>query len=307
MKINLRNIGAWFYALYLIRIGKIKKAKSYTFNENLITSVYSHNPSKQLFEKCVKWFIKNGYEFISVEKLKEILINENIFPSSAVIFTIDDGWKNNVSNIVTIAEKYNIPVSIFTTTQPILNGDAFWWSYIKKAHENKLIKNTVNDLKLINDENRIKILEHIKLKIKLKGDAMSEEELIKISKCKSISIGSHTITHPILTKCTDTKSKEEILESKTILENCIRKKVIQFAYPNGNYSIREINFLKESGYEIAFTTENSYINKSHKNKIYEIPRFNIPENVSFAENICRMTGVWSEKSNLVTMIKKIWA
>ena len=292
MKINMRNIGAWLYALYLIRIGKIKKAKANTLNSSLITSVYSHSPSKQLFEKCIKWFIKNGYEFISVERLKQILTTKNKFPSSAVIFTIDDGWKNNVNNVVTIAKKYNVPVSIFTTTQPILNGDAYWWTYVKNAHENKLIKSTVNDLKLIDDENRVKILEDIKLKIKLKGDAMT---------------GSHTITHPILTKCTDKKSKEEIIESKAILENCIRKKVTQFAYPNGNYCTREINFLKESGYEIAFTTENSYINESHKNKIYEIPRFNIPENVSFAENICRMTGVWSEKKNLVHYIKKIWA
>ena len=110
-----------------------------------------------------------------------------------------------------------------------------------------------------------------------------------------ISIGSHTVTHPILTKCDNITSKNEITDSKISLEKILNTPIIHFAYPNGNYSEREIGYLKECGYKMAFTTNPEYIKIDAMPDLFEIPRFDVLENVSYLENICRMTGIWFEK------------
>ena len=98
-----------------------------------------------------------------------------------------------------------------------------------------------------------------------------------------------------MTKCDDDISKYEIMESKEILEKWINKPVKYFAYPNGSFSERETKYIKEAGYEKAFTTKGEYLNKKILTEEINIPRFEILENVSFEENICRMTGLWFNK------------
>lgn len=302
MTYNARNIIALFLSVYFYISGRIRVVKKKAIKGDIIISVYFHNPSKRLFEFIVRWFVKNGFQIISPDQLHQILIGNKPYPSSAVILTVDDGWKENKHCIVKIAKKYKIPVTIFITTSPIETGEAFWWSYISAGKKNKLTNYTVNELKNVTNEKRIIEVNKIKNIIKLNKDALTIDEVIEISNDKLITIGSHTVSHPILTKCTDSVSKFEISESKEIISNWINKPVKYFAYPNGNYSDREINYLKQSKYELAFTTVPRYIERNGKTDQYSIPRFDVLENVSLIENLCRATGVWFRNKN-----SKIWS
>ena len=111
---------------------------------------------------------------------------------------------------------------------------------------------------------------------------------------KYVNFGAHTVTHPILSKCDSYTSYFEITESRKKLESWLNYSINSFAYPNGNYTQREIDILKQSNYKIAFTTVPEYITPDNISSIYELPRFDVLENVSFVENICRMTGLWFE-------------
>ena len=75
MVLNVRNLVAWCYGIYLLSSGKVRKLKEKSKNGDFILSAYFHNPSKKLFEHSVKWFLKNGFTFISVKDL--ISIKEN--------------------------------------------------------------------------------------------------------------------------------------------------------------------------------------------------------------------------------------
>ncbi len=292
MEFTIRNIGAYFVSYLLILSGKVRKINNKASNSEIILSVYFHNPTRKLFESTVKWFIKNKYKFISVEDLNEILKSEIEFPKSTVVFTVDDGWKDNKINIVSIANKYKVPVTIFATTDPIEKEEGFWWSYISKGKSIGLIKKTVNELKIVPNSFRIKNLLQVKSTIKIDREALTIEELKEISSHNNIIIGSHTISHPILTKCSTRLVEYELKESKNILEKWINKPIKSFAYPNGEFKEREIEILKRNGYEIAFSTKQKYLTTDNRNQRFSIPRFDVLENVSFTENICRMTGVW---------------
>lgn len=296
MVLNIRNIAAFFVSSWFIASGRIKKIKQRAANGEFIISVYFHDPSKKLFESTVKWFLKNGFHFISAEELSDILRNKKPFPKSAVVFTADDGWKDNKPNIAAVANQYKIPITIFASTQPIETGEGYWWSYVAKATEKGLTNATVSGLKKVPNAERMNIVESIKTQLPLEREALTIDELKTLSDTRYVHIGSHTITHPILTQCTDEQSGREIKQSRQILEQWLQKPVKHFAYPNGEFTEREIKSLQDSGYDIAFSTIPQYINNDNRNAFYAIPRFDVLENVSFAENICRMTGIWFNRS-----------
>src|SRR5262249_47546875 len=70
-----------------------------------------------------------------------------------------------------------------------------------------------------------------------------------------IEIGSHTLTHPILTGLGDARLREEVSQSRDRIQNAIRRKVETFCYPNGDYDIRTRREVASAGYQLAVTTD----------------------------------------------------
>jgi len=68
-------------------------------------------------------------------------------------------------------------------------------------------------------------------------------------------IGSHTITHPDLTKLRERDAREEIRASRKWLEDTFGVAVNHFAYPLGACDERLAAMVRESGYVTAVTTE----------------------------------------------------
>lgn len=261
-----------------------------------ILSLCFHAPSKLFFESSVNWLTKNGFHFISVHELEKIGREELPFPKKAVVITIDDGWQSNLDNIVPVAAKNKIPVTIFVSTDVVEKGNGYWWSYITEARKRGLSHNSVEFFKTLDNEDRLKIIEETKSKIDLKREALTIEQIKEISKNKLVSIGSHSVTHPILPKCSDEKSAFEIAQSKKTIESWTGDQVFHFAYPNGDYTPREVAYLKASGYTIAFSTEQHYLTRDKLKEPFRLPRLLMLETASFEENICRMMGVWIKKS-----------
>ncbi len=297
MNLPFRNFLAYLYSIYLIKCGKLKSVRNKCKKGEILLSVYFHNPSKKLFSKCTKWFIDNGFTFISSEDLGNILSKEKKFPKSAVVFTVDDGWKENKENIFSIAKKYQIPITLFATTQPIESNGKFWWTIIAKSRKDILKNKKVEQLKKVSNEIRLEKVKLANESFSSESDAITVDELIELSQSEVITIGSHTLQHPILPMCNDEESWNEISQSRTILQNWLNKPVTQFAYPNGDYTERESHFLKQAGYTLAFTTEPRYIDYKNTINIYQVPRFGVVDNVPFTENLCRMTGIWYERKN----------
>ena len=60
------------------------------------------------------------------------------------------------------------------------------------------------------------------------------------------TIGSHTVTHPDLTKLSVTNIDSELINSKNYLENITNKPIEYFAYPYGNYNKIVIENVKKA-------------------------------------------------------------
>jgi peptidoglycan/xylan/chitin deacetylase (PgdA/CDA1 family)/glycosyltransferase involved in cell wall biosynthesis len=83
---------------------------------------------------------------------------------------------------------------------------------------------------------------------------LSREEILEMKKC-GIEFGSHTLTHPDLTKIPLEAAKKEIFESKKRIEEIIPDEVITLAYPYGklNQNLKEI--VKQAGYKFGIATD----------------------------------------------------
>jgi len=295
MKILNRNFAGYLIANAMIKLGYTKRAKQKLLNGNYIICLCFHTPSKNLFESCVNWLSKNGFQFISMKDLEKISKGELDFPKGAVIITADDGWQTNYESIVPVAVKNKTPVTIFLNPGIVENGDAYWWSYVSAANRQKIINQSAEYYKGLENEERVQKINEIAAQVKLKREALTIEQVKELSNTDLISMQSHTISHPILPKCSDEKSANEITGAKKIIEGWTAKPVTHFAYPNGDYTQREMTTLANNGYTMAFTTNQRYITPGDLKQPYTLPRLLILEDASFEENICRMMGVWKKK------------
>lgn len=67
-------------------------------------------------------------------------------------------------------------------------------------------------------------------------------------------IGSHTMTHEILTQLDDEALGQEVIESHRILETELGCPVTSFCYPNGDVDERVEKVVRTAGYEVAVGT-----------------------------------------------------
>ena len=84
-----------------------------------------------------------------------------------------------------------------------------------------------------------------------KKEFLTINELKEISLLDNVDIGSHTVSHPYLTRLNDNAVMHELLDSKHFLEDILGKPVKLFAYPHGDYDKRIRDLVEEAGYEVA--------------------------------------------------------
>jgi len=68
-------------------------------------------------------------------------------------------------------------------------------------------------------------------------------------------IGSHTLTHPWLTRIPVARAREEITASRKKLEDTFSRPIHHFCYPYGDVNEAVVDLVKEAGYRTACTTE----------------------------------------------------
>jgi peptidoglycan/xylan/chitin deacetylase (PgdA/CDA1 family) len=266
---------------------QVKKVKS----GNLITVLCFHNPSVELFAGCTKWLIDNKYVFISVQELYDILSNRVVPPLGAVCLTVDDGWRENLFNLIPVINDRRIPICIFISTKPVEDG-VFWWTICARAEGERFDKSiSVEKFKAIPESERSSRVREIRDKVDYKREAMTEDEVIEISKNQLVTIGSHTVNHACIVQCTDKELIYELTESKRLLSEWIQKEVCYFSYPNGDFKGTEREMLAGSGYLLAFTEECKFLSPGQCDPFF-LPRLCLNDQGSLEENICKMTGVW---------------
>jgi peptidoglycan/xylan/chitin deacetylase (PgdA/CDA1 family) len=262
----------------------------FPFRKSKILSIYFHNPSTGLFEKLIKYLSARSYSFISMNQLLEIIDNKMVLNKSAII-TFDDGWQNNLK-LLEIIRKYKVSIAIFITTSAVEQGN-FWWEYVGYGkHLNKAsMKREVIRIKKLKEKPFFSEILNLKSGVTIDRSALTQEELVQISKEELITIGSHTVNHISLPDKSVEFQKSELLDSKKILESLTGQTIHCFSYPSGDYTMEIKKLAKECGYRICFTIETSNIDLTRIDK-FSIPRRCINDDAGFFEALSKIYGIW---------------
>jgi peptidoglycan/xylan/chitin deacetylase (PgdA/CDA1 family) len=112
-----------------------------------------------------------------------------------------------------------------------------------------------------------------------------------------VDFQSHTIYHPLLPQCTDQRALDEISNSKSQLEDKFGLRIIALAYPNGDYSPREIAAAKQGGYKCALSLDLGF--NSRTTPAFQLKRICINDDAGLDELFVKASGLWGFLKNLV--------
>lgn len=114
-----------------------------------------------------------------------------------------------------------------------------------------------------------------------------------------IEIGSHGVSHRLLTSVSQDDVVRELSESKQQIEMRLGKKVRTFAYPNGSYDENIKRMTAEAGYDGAFSVSEVAITSD----LFAIPRTGVHEgaNIGFNGRFSRATWALA-----LSPARKVW-
>lgn len=221
-------------------------------------------------------------------------------PDGAVCVTFDDGYADNDTHARPVLGKYRIPATVFVSTG-FLNGGRMWNDTVIEVIRG--CKDSALDLRelelgcypLATIEQRREAADSILLRIKhldpgarialvndiaKRGPALPDDLMLTDAQVRSlarngVSIGAHTVNHPILSSIPVGLARAEIQDSKRYLEGVIQESIDVFAYPNGrpelDYGIEHRNLVSEIGFKAAVSTHWG-VGTSQSDR-YQLPRF----------------------------------
>ncbi len=192
-----------------------------------------------------------------------------------VLVTFDDGYRDNLTRAAPILLRHGIPAIVFVASG-VLDGRPLWYDVIARAietHREALLaqlpiasvpaaggaRDWVRALLALPGERwreACDVLHRHGMKMDWQGRYLSAEDL-RTWLGLGFTLGAHTVTHPRLSAMTPAIASREIRDCREALKQATGRTVRYFAYPfgaRGDYAPEHVSMLRESGFEMAFTT-----------------------------------------------------
>ncbi|NQU34185.1 MAG: polysaccharide deacetylase family protein [Bacteroidetes bacterium] len=266
--------------------------------------------SPQFLESFIIQAKSRGYSFISIDSLYK-LFSSNSKSKKNIVITLDDGYLDNYTKAFPIFKKYSVPFTVYIPTSFPDCTAVIWWYIIEdiilQNNEIKLKNGVIYNCETIEKKNLI-FLELIKLIKSLPAANFSDKfkDLFKYYKFNSkdyirklsldwdrikemannplVTIGAHTVNHPVLKLMTINSINDEILKSKIIIESRIDCKVLHFSYPFGTRNevgTREFKISKIFNFRTIVTARHGNIYLKHKKHTESLPRVMLKNDFSW--------------------------
>ncbi|MBU0701854.1 polysaccharide deacetylase family protein [bacterium] len=225
--------------------------------------------------------LQERYKIISLDDAVCLLQKRKSLENDYMVVTFDDGYADNYENAFLVLKKYNLPATIFLSTDYIDSNKMLWtdevgmllkekWDVFLQTELLKTLKGAgvsgdkitvinkiLSTLKEMDEDIRETIIARLKKDIgnlMVANNQMLTWEQIKEMNANKISFGAHTKSHRFLTTLMLSEKESEIKESRDIVEQNLNKQVLCFAYPDGRFDEECRNIVRESGLQGACST-----------------------------------------------------
>lgn len=275
--------------------------------------------------------LKSHYNVVAPEDCLQWAGGEAALPERAALLTCDDGLKNTVTEMLPVLVDENVTCLFFITgasaceqSQMLwyeqlylmmmlsgsrgfeLDGLGRWALPDIRADRRTVWWRMVKALSRINGMERPVQLERIREQCGLEEDWWTEYFgnaarrsrfwLLKASEVRELlmngmSIGAHTLSHPVLPEASEESAREEIGESRRLLSETFGVQPWALAYPFGDpasVTARETQMAREAGFDCAFVNHGGGFGAPLPR--YELPRVHVTADMSLGEFEAHVSG-----------------
>jgi poly-beta-1,6-N-acetyl-D-glucosamine N-deacetylase len=259
-------------------------------NRRKVTIIVYHAPTPHFFEAHLG-VLRRIYNIIPLSVFLEAREAGDFrtLPPKSLIITFDDGHRSNYA-LKEVLARHNVPVTIFLCSGVIGTRRRFWWQEGNPG--------LVQRLKAMPDDERLLTLRGMGFEEPKEFEdrrALSLSELRELS--TNADLQSHTIFHPILPRCSSAKAQDEIARSKLDLQAVLRREVYALAYPNGEYTERELRLAEKAGYRCALTLDRGF--NTEGTPLFRMPRICIMDDAGQHELVVKASGLWGAIKDLL--------
>lgn len=259
--------------------------------------------SPEFLESTILEFKKKGFSFISMDELYDVLIHKKD-TKKLIVFTLDDGYQDNIINGLPIFRKYSIPFTIYVSTGMVEREFIYWNCLIEDLilQNNKIILDDGSSYSCKNKEKVFMALRKKIIKIHPRNLQKDMNKLfsnynidlykysdrlpltwgqIKLLRDEPLAtIGCHSHSHSSMNFFSKEENILDIKKANSLFKEKTNITPKHFCYPYGeNISNKEAEAIKSLGFKTAVTGSGNIYPK-HANNLFLLPRIFITEKLN---------------------------
>lgn len=248
-----------------------------------------------------------GFEVIGLDAVPERLAAPDYGPPFAVL-TFDDGYRDNVEHAHPVLARHGVPWTLFVTSGYADQSGRLWWIELERAiarldrvriaigarsldlparspQEKALAFEALyRDLRRGTEADLLDRIADLCRQAGLAPGAVASElclswaELRDLARDPAVTIGAHTVSHPMLAKHDAATAAREIVEGRARIAAELGREIRHLSYPVGDPSSagpREFALAQAQRFATAVTTRPGHLFAEHAGHLHALPRVSI--------------------------------
>jgi len=246
-------------------------------------------------------YLANHYQPVRLLDVLEAVESGRPLPRRAVLVTFDDGYRDFLEVALPILRSHRIPSVLFVpTAYPDRPDRAFWWDRLHRCCTDPIRPELVHPLlgslplrttaerraglravlgqcKQVPHDEAMALVEEICAQLGERDDdyaaVLGWDELRGLGS-HDVAVCAHTRWHPLLTRVTAARVREEIVGSQTDIEDWLGDGLPVLSYPDGAHDDTVVETARRAGFVLAFTQTDGH-SDLRGGDLLRIPRTNI--------------------------------
>jgi poly-beta-1,6-N-acetyl-D-glucosamine N-deacetylase len=249
-----------------------------------VTILCWHNPTPEMMADHIHR-LQRHYNIISLRQYIEWRQgrSEVAIPPKALVITLDDGHLGNYY-LEPVVRSMAVPITIFLCSAIVGTHRHYWWTAVSSANEIEILKRIPDDQRRA----RLSVFGFDEYREHNERQALSSEEITVLK--SAMDFQAHTRLHPVLPMCPDERVHDEIDNCKIELERDFGLEIYAFAYPNGDYSDRDVEAVRSAGFQCALTLDGGF--NTSKTDPFRLRRIPVDDAANSNELIVKASGLW---------------
>lgn len=266
------------------------------------------------FEEQIR-FLSQEYEIHPLREIVERIRKGLPLPERAAVITFDDGYRSVYTAALPVLARCQVPFTVFLVTNLIGSAELIWTDRlfcslsgantgainfaeqvfpVASPGQRSATYYTIGAaLKRMDNDGKDMALQQLLqwMPPPVLASAfrtLNWNEIQQLAGGGLADFGSHSHTHPILSRCDRERQRREIQQSRDIL--CEHLGVCDlFAYPNGrefDYTGETKSLLREGGFHAALTTVHGF--NRQRSDLFELHRIGVGADMTQADFECLM-------------------